>query len=135
MTVTLDMELVEKPAAILEGNCESDNDGSSSDESASEQTDSIFDIARILASNTLKERNVGYKKMEKLLFDESEFSLDNEAALKIWKGLFFMIWHSDGFMRQELLGIVLSTESGPSQSIWLKFIPISIHTDFCEVII
>merc|ERR1711970_787268 len=98
-----DMELVEKPAAILEGNRESDNDGSSSDESASEQSDSIFDIARILASNTLKERNVGYKKTEKLLFGESEFSLDNEAALKIWKGLFFMIWHSDGFMRQELL--------------------------------
>ena len=100
-----DMELVEKPTAILEGDHHTDSDQSDSE---SEQTETIFDIARILASNTLKERNVGYKKMENLLFGESaEFNLDNEAALKVWKGLFFMLWHSDGYARQEKLGNVL----------------------------
>jgi len=95
-----DMELVEKPAAILEGDHHTDSDQSDSE---TEQTETIFDIARILASNTLKERNVGYKKMENLLFGESEFNLDNDAALKVWKGLFFMLWHSDGYARQEKL--------------------------------
>ena len=96
------MELVKKPEAILEGDHHTD-----SDESETEETETIFDIARILASNSLKERNVGYKKMENLLFGESELSLDNEAALKVWKGLFFMLWHSDGYARQEKLGTVL----------------------------
>ena len=100
------MELVTKPAAILEGDHHTD-----SDDSETEQTETIFDIARILASNTLKERNVGYKKMENLLFGESEFNLDNEAALKVWKGLFFMLWHSDGYARQEKLGSVLKFSS------------------------
>merc|ERR1719476_147078 len=99
------MELVEKPAAILEGDHHTDSDQSDSE---IEQTETIFDIARILASNTLKERNVGYKKMENLLFGEvntnqPEFILNNEAALKVWKGLFFMLWHSDGYARQEKL--------------------------------
>merc|ERR1711962_1161785 len=95
-----DMELVEKPTAILEGDHYTDSDGDSE-----EETETIFDIARILASNTLKERNVGYNKMENLFFgSQSEFSLDNEGALKVWKGLFFMLWHSDGYARQEKLG-------------------------------
>ena len=78
------------------------DDGESSD-SAIEEEDNVIEIARALASNTLKERNVAFKRLETFLFETDGFILDHDSSLKVWKGLFFMLWHSDGYVAQEQL--------------------------------
>lgn len=60
------------------------------------------EIARELAGNTLKEQERAYKKLIRNLFD-NEIVLDRINGLRIWKGLFFMLWHSDGLEVQEKL--------------------------------
>ena len=79
---------------------EQEEEESTSDE---EEVDNILDIARALARNTLKERNAAFKRLESFLLDSIGFILDHETSLKVWKGLFFMLWHSDGFLAQEQL--------------------------------
>ncbi|CBY11822.1 unnamed protein product [Oikopleura dioica] len=60
-----------------------------------------FVIARNLAANTLPERERAFKYL-KNVFQKSS-TLTRTEALCAWKGMFFMMWHSDGLEVQEQL--------------------------------
>lgn len=71
-------------------------------EEETEEVNTFVQIARELAGNTLKDREIAYKKLIRSLFD-NETAIERVDGLRMWKGLFFMLWHSDGLEVQETL--------------------------------
>jgi ribosomal RNA-processing protein 1 len=82
-------------------------------------------ICKNLAHNDLTFRKQGFNQLEKYIKDESirftseskseenkeDDNLDSKLdsnLLKIWKGLFYMLWHSDGLIAQENLCLDIS---------------------------
>merc|ERR1712113_552441 len=85
-----------------EDHSDSESDSGLSGSESEHTPEELFaTLARKLAANTLRERNIAFAELKKFLFGKNEFSLEHNDAMRIWKGLFFMIWHSDGYQAQE----------------------------------
>ena len=85
-----------------EDNSDSESDSGLSGSESEHTPEELFaTLARKLAANTLRERNIAFAELKKFLFGKNEFPLEHNDAMRIWKGLFFMIWHSDGYQAQE----------------------------------
>ena len=85
-----------------EDHSDSESDSGLSGSESEHTPEELFaTLARKLAANTLRERNIAFAELKKFLFGKNEFPLEHNDAMRIWKGLFFMIWHSDGYQAQE----------------------------------